>query len=80
MTEEKDDIIDTAYIEEKITDSEARSLLDHLIKNKQIPEITKQNLGEVIKKIKEIKNLSNEQIFRILGINRNQFYYITKKK
>ena len=80
ITGEHNDIVDTAYIEEKISDTEARALLEHLIKNKQIPEITKQNLGEVIKKIKEIKNLSNEQIFRILGINRNQFYYIKKKK
>ena len=38
MTEENDDILDGAYIKEKLSDTEARKLIEHIIKTKQIPE------------------------------------------
>ena len=79
MIGEHDDTLDAAYIEEKLSDAEARKPIEHIIKTKQIPEITKDNLSEVIDKIKEIKNMSKDQIFRILEINRNKFYYGIKK-
>ena len=76
---EHDDLLDSAYIEEKITDAEERKFLEHLIKTKEIPEICKGNLVEVVDKIKQIKKMSNGQIFRILEINRNQYYYEKEK-
>ena len=79
MIGEQEDIIDTAYVEEKLSDFEARSFLEYLIKTKQIPEITEQNLIEVIDKIKEIKNLSIEQILRIFEVSKSKYYRKIKK-
>ena len=79
MSIQQNDILDSAYIKEKISDKEAQMLIEHFIKTKQIPEITKENLVVVVNKVKQIKNISNEQLFRILEINRNQFYYKIKK-
>ncbi len=79
ITVDYNDVLDSAYINDKISDKEATELLEHIIKTKQIPEIKKENLSEVVYKIQKIKNMSKEQIFRILGINKNQFYYMSKK-
>lgn len=77
---EQNDALDCAYIEEKISDKEASTLIEYLIKTKQIPEITKYNIEEIINKIKKIKQISNEQILRILGIKRSTFYKMKDKK
>lgn len=79
MTGINDDVLDAAYIEEKISDTEATRLIEHIIKTKQIPEITEQNLVEIVAKIKQIKNLSVEQILRILKVSRAKYYRKIKK-
>lgn len=80
MIGEHDDILDAAYIKEKISDTEARRLIEHIIKTKQIPEITKENIEEIVDKIRQIKNIRKDQIFRILGIKRSTFYKMQNKK
>ncbi len=79
MIGENNDILDSAYIRNKISDIEAREIIEHMKKTKQIPNIKRENLVEVVDKIREIKNINKEQILRILGYNKNQFYYITKR-
>ena len=79
MTGEQDDIIDAAYVEEKLSDLKARALLEYFIKTKQIPEITEQNLIEVVDKIKEIKDLNIEQILRIFEVSKAKYYRKMKK-
>lgn len=80
VTGVNNDTLDSAYVKDKLSDKEARVLLEHLIKTKQIPEITKENLEETIDMILQIRQMSRGQIFRILGINRNQFYYKSRQK
>lgn len=80
MTENHDDILDSAYIKEKLSDAEASRFLEHLIKTKQIPEITTINLTEIVDKIKEIKPISKDQLIRVMGIKRSTFYKIRNKK
>ena len=78
MTGLNDDVLDSAYIEEKITDIQAKKLIDYLVKTKQIPEITEENLIEIVNKIKEIKGISNNQILRVLRFDKNKYYYMLK--
>ena len=80
MLGEQDDILDSAYIDEKISDLEAKKLIDYLIKTKQIPEITAENLIKVIDGIREIKQITKEQIIRVLEIKRSTFYKKQNKK
>jgi len=80
ITGEHNDIIDSAFVKEKITDKEARQFLEYLIKTKQIPEINKENLIKVIDRIREIKQISKEQIIRVLEIKRSTFYKMQNKK
>ena len=74
MTGVNDDVLDAAYIKEKISDTEARRLIEHIINTKQIPEISKESLKEVVDKIKQIKNMSKEQILRVLGVKKTMYY------
>ena len=74
-----DDILDSAYIKEKISDVEARKLIEHIIKTKQIPEINVNNLNEIIDKIKQIKNISKGQILRVLEVKRTRYYKKLRK-
>lgn len=80
ITGKQDDILDSAYINEKISDVEARRIIEYLIKTKQIPEITSENLVKVINRIREIKQITKEQIIRVLEIKRSTFYKIQNKK
>ena len=80
VTGEHDDLLDSAYVDEKISDTEARRLIEYLIKTKQIPEITEQNLIKVVDRIREIKQISKEQIIRVLEIKRSKFYKMQNKK
>lgn len=80
MTGEQDDILDSAYLDEKISDIEAKRLIEYLIKTKQIPEITSENLIEVIDGIREIKHITKEQIIRVLEIKRSTFYKMQNEK
>lgn len=79
MTTHDFDILDSAYIDNKISDIQVKTIIQHMIKIKIIPEITKENINEVIYKIKKTKNISKEQIFRVLGINKAMFYKKLKK-
>ena len=74
MTGNNEDIIDSAFIEEKITDAQARNLIEYVIKTKQIPEINEENLVKVVCKIKEIKNISVEQILRVIEVSKAKYY------
>lgn len=74
-----DDILDSAYIKEKISDIEARRLIEHIIKTKQIPEINVKNLNEIIDKIKQIKKMGKGQILRVLGVKKTTYYDNLKK-
>ena len=80
MIGEQDDMLDSAYIDEKISDIEARKLIEYLIKTKQIPEITSENLIKVIDGIREIKHITKEQIIRVLEIKRSTFYKMQNEK
>lgn len=80
MIGKNNDILDSAYVRDKISDIEAREIIEHMKRTKQIPNIKRENLVEVVDKIREIKNINKEQILRILGYNKNQFYYIAKKQ
>lgn len=80
MIGEQDDLLDSAYIEEKISDAKARRLIEYLIKTKKIPEITSENLIKVIDGIREIKQITKEQIIRVLEIKRSTFYKMQNKK
>ena len=80
MTGEQDDILDAAYLDEKISDIEAKRLIEYLIKTKQIPEITSKNLIKVIDGIREIKHITKEQIIRVLEIKRSTFYKMQNEK
>lgn len=79
MTGGHDDTLDSAYIKEKISDIEARRLLEHIVETKQIPEITEENLDKLVCKMKEIRSVSTEQILRILEINKTKYYRLMKK-
>lgn len=79
MTGVNDDVLDAAFIKNKISDAEAQRLLEYLIETKQIPEIIESNLEEIVYKIKEVKKLSTEQILRILGVNKTRYYKQIKK-
>ena len=79
MIEENDDILDSAYIKEKISDIEARRLLEYMIKTKQIPEINEKSLKDVVYRIKQIRSISTEQILRVLEINKTKYYKLIKK-
>ncbi len=80
MTGVNDDVLDAAYIKEKISDTEARRLIEHIITTKQIPEISKESLIEVVDKIRKIKNMSKEQILRMLGVKKTMYYDNLNKK
>lgn len=79
MVGEDNDILDSAYIKDKISDIEARVFIEHIIKTKQIPEITKENMEEIVDKIIQIKQINKEQILRVLGIKRSTFYKMKNK-
>ena len=79
MLGEQNDMLDSAYIDEKVSDDAARTLIEHLIKTKQIPEITEQSLIEVVDKIKGIKDLNTDQILKILEISKAKYYRKMKK-
>lgn len=80
MMENNNDIIDTVFIEENITDAQARSLIEYIIKMKQIPEINEKNLVKVVCRIREIKSMSIEQILRVLEVSKSKYYKQIKNK
>lgn len=71
---ENDDLLDSAYIKDNLTDIEAKRFVEYLIKSRQIPEITTENIIEIVDRIKELKGMSKGQILKIIGIDRNIYY------
>ena len=79
MTTYSFDMIDSAYIDDKVSDMQVKAIVQDMLETKVIPEVTKENMNEVIYKIKQIKNISKDQIFRVLEIKKATFYKKLKK-
>lgn len=69
-----EDDLDRIYVADKLTDDEAKILIKHLTKIKDISLIRKYDnemRQKIIGKILEQSNLSRSQIARVLGISKN---------
>ena len=74
VLEKKEENLDRIYAADKLTDEDAKILIKHITGVRDVSLIKKYNKEirkEIIDKILEISNLSNNQIARVLGISKN---------
>ena len=77
MKQSDNDLLDSAYIKDKITDEMLVKLIKHELNIENISDISKmdkESIREILRKIKLIRNIKDVQLFKVLNISKNIIY------
>lgn len=77
MKQKENDLLDNAYIKDKITDEMLVELIKHELNMENINDIKKMDKDskkDIIKKIKTIRNIKDIQLLKVLNISKNIIY------